>query len=311
MGFLVRNRGWLAAGVSCVALISPVLGGGSVPALPRGRLLIVGGGAQPDDLPPRFVTLAGGPGKARIAVIPLASEAAQETGEEKATQLRELGATAYLMIPSRAEAMDPAYAHQVDSATGIWFTGGDQSRVTQVLLDTPLLAAMKARYRAGAVIGGTSAGAAIMSDSMLTGNQILPDSTGYYGDEFPAIQRGVIEVVAGLGFLHGAIVDQHFIRRERSNRLLSVILERPTLLGVGIDEGTALEVEPDGSWLVLGASAVLIYDARQAVVTAATRPGLGAVGIRIHLLPAGSRYDPRAGRASLPPANAVAGSPSP
>lgn len=294
-----------------MVLLGPVLGSGAAPPVTRGRLLIVGGGSQPEDLPPHFVALAGGPGKARIAVVPLASEEARETGDDKAAQLRELGAMAYVIVPTRDEAMDPAYAHTVDSASGIWFTGGDQSRVTEVLLDTPLLAAMQARYRAGAVIGGTSAGAAIMSDSMLTGNQMLPDSTGYYGDEYPAIERGVIEVVAGLGFLHGAIVDQHFIRRERSNRLLAVILERPTLLGVGIDEGTALQVEPDGSWRVLGASAVIIYDARRATVTAATQPRLGASGIRMHLLPVGSRFDPRAGRATLAPANAVAGSPSP
>jgi cyanophycinase len=196
--------------------------------------------------------------------------------------------------------MDPAYAHQVDSASGIWFTGGDQIRVTQVLLDTPLLVAMKARYRAGAAIGGTSAGAAIMSDSMLTGNQRRPDSLGYYGDEFPEIARGTIEVVPGLGFLHGAIVDQHFIRRERHNRLLSVVLERPGLIGVGVDEGTALLVEPDGTWQVLGASAVEVIDARHGTVTRTAAPLLGAINLRLFLLPAGSRFDPHSGRATLP-----------
>ena len=88
--------------------------------------------------------------------------------------------------------------------------------------------AIHARYEAGAVVGGTSAGAAIMSDSMITGDQTPPgDTTGYYGDEYPAIERHRIEVVPGLGFLPGAIVDQHFIRRERHNRLLSAVLERP------------------------------------------------------------------------------------
>ena len=159
---------------------------------------------------------------------------------------------------------------------------------------------MKARYVAGAVIGGTSAGAAIMSDSMLTGNQRRPDSLGYYGDEYPTIARGASEVVAGLGFLHGAIVDQHFIRRERHNRLLSVVLERPGLIGVGIDEGTAVLVEPDGKWDVLGASAVEVIDGRHGTVTGAAAPLLGATNLRLFLLPAGSRFDPRSGRATLP-----------
>ncbi|MEO8138200.1 MAG: cyanophycinase [Gemmatimonadota bacterium] len=266
---------------------------------PRGHLLIVGGGEQSDDLVRRFVELAGGPGKARIAVVPMASEEAQASGDEKAEQLREFGADAVVLNLTRAEAEAPAVSERLAGITGVWFTGGDQARLAPLLYDTPALAAIQGRYRAGAVIGGTSAGAAIMSDSMLTGNQRRPDSLGYYGDDYPAIARGTIEVVRGLGFLHGAIVDQHFIRRERHNRLLSVILERPSLIGVGIDEGTALEISADGKWKVVGASAVVIYDARAARVTRAGAQRLGASGIRLQILPSGSSYDPRTGRAVL------------
>jgi cyanophycinase len=266
----------------------------------RGNLFIVGGGEQSPQLVEEFVALAGAPGGARIAVIPMASEEAEATGIEKAEELREFGATAWVVNLTRDEALDPASRGTLDSATGIWFTGGDQARLAPVLLGTPALAAMKARYLAGAVVGGTSAGAAIMSDSMLTGNQRRPDSLGYYGDEYPAIARATIEVVPGLGFLHGAIVDQHFIRRERHNRLLSVVLERPGLLGVGIDEGTALLVQPDGRWRVLGASAVEVIDGRRATVTGPAAPLLGAINLRLFLLPAGSRFDPRSGKATLP-----------
>lgn len=269
-------------------------------ARPAGHLLIVGGGQQSDDLVRRFVALAGGPGKARIAVIPMASDEAQATGDEKAEQLREFGAEATVVNLTRAEAEDPAAAARFDGITGVWFCGGDQVPLARILYDTPALAAIHRRYVAGAVIGGTSAGAAIMSDSMLTGNQRRPDSLGYYGDDYPAIARGTIEVVRGLGFLHGAIVDQHFIRRERHNRLLSVVLERPSLVGVGIDEGTALEIGGDGRWQVVGASAVVIYDARGATVTGPGADRLGASGVRMQLLPAGSSYDPRHGRARLP-----------
>ncbi len=266
---------------------------------PAGHLLIVGGGAQPDALVQRFVELAGGPG-ARIAVVPMASDEPGPTGDEKVEQLRGLGADAFSLIVSREEALDTATVHRLDGVMGIWFTGGDQARLAPILYDTPLLLAMHERYRRGAVVGGTSAGAAIMSDSMLTGNQRRPDSLGYYGDEFPEIARGTIEVVRGLGFLHGAIVDQHFIQRERHNRLLSVVLERPGLIGVGIDESTALLVEPNGQWRVLGASAVEVIDARHATVTRATAPLLGATNLRLFLLPAGSQFDPRSGRATLP-----------
>ncbi|HET8712471.1 MAG TPA: Type 1 glutamine amidotransferase-like domain-containing protein, partial [Gemmatimonadales bacterium] len=164
---------------------------------------------------------------------------------------------------------------------------------------TPALAAMKARYRAGAVVGGTSGGAAVLSDSMLTGNQRPPgDTLGYYGDEFPRVARGVIEIVPGLGFFPGVIVDQHFVRRERHNRLLSVILERPSFLGVGIDESTALEVAPDGSWTVRGASAVVVYDARDARVTA--KGPLGGSDIRMHILPPNAGFDPSKRDVTLP-----------
>lgn len=291
--WLPRSR-LLAAGA--VALLASRV---SAPP-PRGSLLIVGGGAQPQELVDRFVALAGGAGHARIAVVPMASESAEETGREKAEQLVGMGAEVIVFNVTRAQAESAGTAKRLDGITGIWFSGGDQIRLTDALLGTSALAAMQARYLGGAVLGGTSAGAAIMSDSMLTGNQRQPDSLGYYGDNYPDVGRGVIEIVPGLGFLHGAIVDQHFLQRERHNRLFAVVLERPSFYGVGIDEGTALEVDPAGRWRVLGRSAVTIYDAHQGRVTVAGAPVLGATNVRIHLLPAGSTFDPRRGTATLP-----------
>ena len=267
----------------------------------RGSLFIVGGGTQPDSLVARFVELAGGPRHARIAVVPMASGDAQASGDEKAAQFRDFGADAFVLLLTRAQAESAATARRLDAVTGIWFTGGDQTRLAPILRATPTLAAMHARYRTGgAVVGGTSAGAAVLSDSMLTGNQQPPgDTLGYYGDEFPTIARGVIQVVPGLGFVSGVIVDQHFIRRERHNRLLAAILERPALLGAGIDESTALEVGPDGKWTVRGLGAVAVYDARSARLTTAAHP-LGAIGVRFHLLPAGATYDLEKGDMTLP-----------
>jgi cyanophycinase len=250
----------------------------------------------------RFVELAGGPGRARIAVVPMASAEAEATGREKAEELRGLGAEAFVLNLTRAQAATDSAARLLEGATGVWFSGGDQSRLTAALLGTPVLAAIRARYRAGAVVGGTSAGAAVMPDSMLTGEQFRPgvDTAGYYGDEFPAVARRTIRIVPGFGLLPGTIVDQHFLRRERHNRLLSAVLERPGLIGVGIDESTAIQVGPDGRWTVVGASGVLVYDARQAQITPTGAPVLGAVDVRMHLLPAGAVFDPRTGQATLP-----------
>ena len=108
----------------------------------------------------------------------------------------------------------------------------------------------------------------------------------------------MIEIAPGLGFLHNAIVDQHFIRRQRENRLFSVVLERPSLLGVGIDEGTVLKVAADGKWTVLGRSSVMVLDARGSKVT--SPPALGATEVKVSILPAGSTFDPQTGRATLP-----------
>jgi cyanophycinase len=288
-------------------LLAAAACGGAAPATApspaaAGHLLIVGGGTQPPELVARFVELAGGPGRARIAVVPMASAQAEEAGREKAEDLRRLGADAFPLLLTRAQAQTDSAARLLEGATGIWFSGGDQSRLTAVLEGTAVLDAIRRRYREGAVIGGTSAGAAVMSDSMLTGNQWKAgeDTVGYHGDEYPRVARHSIEVVAGFGLLPRAIVDQHFLRRERQNRLLSVVLERPSFLGVGIDESTALLVRPDGRWSVLGASAVLVVDARSAQITDPRAPILGAAGLRVHLLPAGSTYDPRSGRAELP-----------
>ena len=267
----------------------------------RGTLLIVGGGSQPDDLVKHFVDLAGGPGKARIAILPMATSSAAEAGAEKEAQLDSLGADSFVLNFNRAHADDDSLVRQIRTATGIWFPGGDQSLLTAAIGGSAVLRAIHERYDAGAVVGGTSAGAAVMSDSMITGNQFYPGIAGAVdSSSFSRIGRHAIEIVPGLGFVHNAIVDQHFIRRQRGNRLISVVLERPTLLGVGIDEGTAVEVTPDGKWVVLGRSAVMILDARRARTTSAEAPVLGATDVKLSLLPAGSTYDPRTGEASLP-----------
>src|SRR5262249_52610978 len=115
-------------------------------------------------------------------------------------------------------------------------------------------------------------------------------------DIFMTIARGNVVTASGFGLIDGAVVDQHFIRRRRNNRLLSVVLERPVHLGVGIDESTALVVHPDGKWTIEGASAAVIYDARHARINDSGATTLGAAGITVNVLPAGSTFDPATGR---------------
>ena len=296
-----RFRGIVTAAALAAAVLPAALAGQSGPASAAGPLFIVGGGRQPDALVERFVEMSGGRGAARIAVIPLASSEPEDSGEGKVEHFREFGADAFVLLTSGDQAADPATRARLEGATGIWFTGGDQIRITSALEGTELLAAIRRLNLRGVPIGGTSAGAAIMSPLMITGSQILPgeDTIGYHGDTFARIARGVIELVPGFGLLPGVIVDQHFVRRERHNRLLSSVLERPDHLGIGIDESTALEVTSDGVWHVHGASVIVVYDARDALVAEPGAQVLGAANLKLHILTPGSRYDPRSGTITL------------
>lgn len=307
---MVLRTWWLFAGVilwtGCSGVPVPAASLQPVPEPPQGHLFIVGGGPRPAELMQHFVELAGGPGGARIAVIPTASADPATAGERLVEEMRSLGADAFSLNLTRAEADDEATIGRLVGATGVWFSGGVQSRHTDTLKHTPVEAAIHTLYRDGAVIGGTSAGAAIMSEVMITGAERRPggDRPPRSRDPFITIDRDNVVTAEGFGFLPGAIVDQHFVRRKRHNRLLSLVLENPEQIGIGIDEGTALVVRPDGLWEVLGEGTALVYDARDARVTEPRAPVLGTAGVRLHVLPAGSVYDPAAGRATLPQAGA-------
>ena len=294
--------------VSCLAVVlaAACTGHAARPAVPapgggRGTLQIVGGGPQPSELVSQFVDLAGGPGRAKIVVFAMASAAGERSGEAKARDLRQRGASAWNVWIARDQADADSIVALVDSATGIWFGGGDQNRLTRVLRGSRVESAIRRRYHAGAVVGGTSAGAAVLSAVMITGSERRPGGARRDTiNDFITIDRDNIVVDSGFALLDGAIVDQHFVRRRRHNRLISLVLEREPHLGVGVDESTALIVHPDGRWTVAGASAVVIYDARSATITRQGASVLGGAHLRMHVLPAGSTFEPESGRVTLP-----------
>ena len=258
---------------------------------PRGKLFIIGGGRRSDGMMEEFVRLAGGPAQAWIIVLPMASGAPDTAGMEQVAEFSGIGARAEWIQFTREQALDPASSARLDSATGIYFTGGDQVRVTRVVLGTPLYRKLHELHRRGVVIGGTSAGAAIMSKIMLTGDERFNrDSTNAY----VFIKPGNVVTVEGLGFLGSVIVDQHFIRRKRHNRLLSVVLENPAMLGIGIDESTAIVVEPDSTFRVIGDRSVMIFDAgRAAGIRTSATGNMGVTGVQLHLLLPGDRFNLR------------------
>ena len=265
-----------------------------------GSLIIVGGGPRPPVIMQRFVELAGG-ARAKILVMPMAT-AVENAGERSAAEFTRMGvASASSVHLTRELSESDTIARIFDGVTGVWFLGGQQSRITRAMQGTAAERALHARYRAGAVVGGTSAGAAIMTTPMITGSErrpggARPDSTA----DWITIDRDNVGTAPGFALLPGAIVDQHFLRRKRHNRLISLVLENPTLIGAGIDEATALEVRPDGTWRVIGNSVVVIYDARRGGVTSVGTPALGASNMQMHVLPHGAVFDPRTGRSTLP-----------
>ncbi|HEX7253114.1 MAG TPA: cyanophycinase [Thermoanaerobaculia bacterium] len=284
-----------------LALLFPPLVAFALSPSARGRLLIVGGGPIPDEILDRFVELAGGR-DARIAIFPQASSS-PDAGVELAEDFEKRGARAKRLLVTREDANREDAASRLSGITGVWFGGGDQTKLTAVLAGTRLERAIHALYEKGAVVGGTSAGAAVMSALMLTGDERYPGGSRPSSDDSGAsitIAQGNVVLEEGFGFLSGAIVDQHFVRRRRHNRLISAVLESPERLGIGIDESTAVEVDPEGCWTVRGESVAVVYDARRAEVSVAVDGRLEAAGIRMHVIPVGGFFDPWTGRAHLP-----------
>ena len=283
---------------SLSALFVPVVTSQAQP----GPLYIVGGGPQTDAMVREFVALAGGD-TARIVVMAMASASGERSGEAKASDLRALGAKATNVWIGRAQADADSVVRLLDGVTGIWFGGGDQNRLSDVLRGTAVERAIKSRHAAGAVVGGTSAGAAVLSARMITGREAK-----YGGDRPPrdssdayiTINRDNVVTSDGFAYLNDVVIDQHFVRRKRHNRLISLVLEAPPHLGAGIDESTALIVESSGTWRVSGESVVVVYDARGAATTSAGARVLGASNMRMHVLPAGATFDPRTGESRLP-----------
>jgi cyanophycinase len=270
----------------------------ALPAGPKGRLFIVGGGDRDEPLMRRYVELAKGFGTGRIVIFTMASGVPLEVGPELVAEFRNYGVkdVAYYQL-TRDEAMNADSAKILDGVSAIWFAGGDQARLTAALLDTPIHARMLELYAEGCLIGGTSAGAAVMSEVMITGDE---KRTTEENANWQTIETDNVVHVRGFGFVKNAIIDQHFLVRRRHNRLISLVLEDPALLGAGIDESTAILVRPDGKWEVLGESQVFVVDARKAVVSKAPSGKLGAHGLALNFLLPGDVFDPVSGRAEGP-----------
>jgi cyanophycinase len=255
---------------------------------PRPPLLFIIGGAEDRvgkaTVLRRFVRLAGGK-RARIVLIPTASSFQDEVVAAYTDVFTRLGAPAPSVVnpQHRLDAHDEAAVALLDDATGIFMSGGSQLKLSQRFPGTPLGDALHRAHQRGAVIGGTSAGASIMSQFMIS-----------MGDEGITPRQRQSQLSAGLGLLQGVIIDQHFGQRSRYGRLMSMVAGSPSLIGIGIDEDTAIEVRDGRIFTVHGSGAVFVLDCRSATSDAPdARRGapLMVSGAVVHSLPAGATFD--------------------
>jgi cyanophycinase len=205
-----------------------------------GVLFLVGGGALPDRLRREFIELAGGP-SARLVVIPGDADGGDRPQDE--VQLWKAHGAAHVSVlhaDSRSQADDPEFSRLLATATGVWLGGGQQTWFTAWYRDTLVEERLRGVLARGGVIGGTSAGASAVTRVMVAG-----------GRREPVESRG-------LGLIDGVIVDQHFLRRNRTGRMLKLLARHPDQIGLGIDEKTAVIVElKTGTLRVSGQSYVL------------------------------------------------------
>ena len=249
----------------------------------------------------RFVTLAGGR-DATIAVVSTASSLGSEAGERYRHIFSDLGVSTIrpLHAATRPQANDESAALVLRDATGVFLTGGNQLKLASQVGGTRLADAMLERFRHGAVVSGPSAGASAMSSHMIA-----------FGASGATPKHRMAQIAAGLGMLPGVIVDQHFQQRNRLGRLLSLIAQNPSLLGLGVDEDTAGVVGPDGIMEVIGRGSITVVDGSASETDAWEVRGhkpLMISNVVLHSLPSGYRFDLRhRRRLATPTLHAISG----
>lgn len=254
----------------------------------KGHLVIIGGAEDRTEekrVLARVVELSGGD-NAHMVVLTTASSLGPEIEKVYHSAFTALGArqVTTLHIHDRLAANDPALADVILNATGIFMTGGDQSRLAAILGGSECGKAMhRAFKRRGACVAGTSAGASAISEHMVAS-----------GRKGVHPKKGMLNLVPGLGLLNRVIIDQHFSQRHRLGRLLSIVAQNPFLIGLGIDEDTAVVVAPNTELEVIGAGAVTIVDARDLTYTNVNEAKKNAIlamtNIQLHVLPAGFKF---------------------
>lgn len=254
----------------------------------KGSLIIIGGAEDKygESRILRSVADIIGEHREKLVVLTTATEKPVESGNEYRNVFQRLGVESIdvLNIDTREDANRDDYVERIAAASGIFFTGGDQLRITSILGGTKTFNALHEANSHGAAIVGTSAGASVMSSTMIVD-----------GNSNDPARKCTLKMAPGLGLLEQAIIDQHFDQRGRIGRLLCGVAENPHMLGIGIDEDTAIRVYPDAHFEVMGTNAVTVIDGRSinSSNVSELKPDeiLAISNVTLHVLPSGYGYD--------------------
>jgi cyanophycinase len=255
----------------------------------RGYIVPIGGAEEKITEPAillRFVELCGGP-EARIAVIPTASQK-EETGPRYAEIFRTMGAADARVLPfhTRPDCDRADLVDELEHANGVFLTGGSQLRLSTTLGGTAVSRALRRMNAHGVHVAGTSAGAAFLCEHMIA-----------RGHEGSAPRADMVNLAPGLGLTNHVIIDQHFRQRDRLGRLLTAIAYNPFALGLGLDEDTAGFIGPDGVMEVHGSGSMTVVDPSDleysSMATSVKSAPVCMIGVRLHVLVEGVRYDTR------------------
>jgi cyanophycinase len=253
----------------------------------RGWIVPVGGAEDKLRAPTilnRFVEISGG-SDARIVVIPTASRL-DDTGDRYESIFRELGAGSCtaLRYSERADADRDDWHEVLQNATGVFFTGGNQLRISAILGGTRVAQTIRRLNAQGVPVGGTSAGAAILPEHMIA-----------YGSTGGTPRAGMVSLSPGLGLTNRFVIDQHFRERDRLGRLLSALSYNPFAVGIGIDENTAALISPDNIVHVVGSGTITVVDVsaieHTSIASANEGDALCVTNVKLHILPQGARFD--------------------
>lgn len=234
----------------------PLTQSGNNPHETEGSLFIIGGGSRPDHLVNRMIDEAGLRNGGYVVILPMSSAVPDSAIIWASEQFLKNGIESIAGFNFLPDETPPAnWIDSLKKASLIYISGGDQNRFMSIAGENEIEYAIWTAYNAGAMIAGTSAGAAVMSEKMITGDELrYPD----YTSTFRTIESENMEIARGLGLINTAIIDQHFVWRSRHNRLFTAVIEYPELMGIGIDESTAILVK-NGMAEVIGDSQVMVF----------------------------------------------------